>query len=228
MSRPQKILTIVLWSIAVAGMIGVVAIKALPPDSEPSTQPALVLADPVGAPDAPLPILYDAPPFALIDQDKQPATNTQLLGHPWVADFIFTTCASLCPTMSAHMTDLQSRLPTDVKLVSFSVDPTHDDPAALKAYAARYKAEPGRWIFLTGDEKTQERVVRGMKMYFAPSTIGSPIQHDEHFVLVDADGHIRRVYDSLVPADMDQLVRDANQLSQEATVAAARPDGDGK
>jgi protein SCO1 len=228
MSRPQKILTIVLWSIAVAGMIGVVAIKALPPDPDPSTQPALVLADPADSPDAPLPILYDAPPFALIDQDKQPATNTQLLGHPWVADFIFTTCASLCPTMSAHMADLQSRLPADVKLVSFSVDPTHDDPAALKAYAARYKAEPDRWIFLTGDEKTQERVVRGMKMYFAPSTIGSPIQHDEHFVLVDADGHIRGVYDSFVPERMNQLVRDATELAQEADASEAHADGAGK
>src|SRR5579863_5257472 len=106
MSRPQKILTIVLWSIAVAAMIGVVAIRALPTNSEPSTQPAMVIvdpSDPSDSADAPLPVLYDAPAFALIDQDKQPATNTQFLGHPWIADFIFTTCASLCPTMSAEM-----------------------------------------------------------------------------------------------------------------------------
>lgn len=213
MSRPQKILTIILWSIAVAVMIGVVAIKALPTNSEPSTQPAMVLADPSDSPDAPLPVLYDAPAFALVDQDKQPATNTQLLGHPWIADFFFTTCSSLCPMMSAEMSKLQSRLPADVELVSFSVDPAHDDPASLKAYAARYNAQPGRWIFLTGDQATQERVIRAMKLGFAPAVNGNQIQHDEHFVLVDADGHIRGFYDSLVPEKMDQLVQDAIQLS---------------
>src|SRR5580692_10167971 len=105
MSKQQKILTTILWCIAVGAMIGVVAIKALPTNSESSTQPSMILADPA---DAALPVLYDAPAFTLIDQDNQPATNTQLLGHPWIADFFFTTCATLCPTMTAQMSDLQS------------------------------------------------------------------------------------------------------------------------
>jgi len=87
--------------------------------------------------------------------------------------------------------ELQNQLPADVKLVSFSVDPVHDTPAVLKDYAARYHAQSGRWIFLTGDEKTQERVVGAMKLGFVPAQGSTPIQHDEHFVLIDAHGKIR-------------------------------------
>jgi protein SCO1 len=224
MSRPQKILTIILWIGAVAGMVGVVAMKTLPANTAgPSTEPSPTLAqfrqDPADSPDALLPTLYAAPTFALIDQDGNPATDSQLLGHPWVADFIFTTCASLCPTMSAQMSALQDRIPADVKLVSFSVDPTHDTPAVLKEYALKYHAQPDRWIFLTGDEKTQERVVRAMKLGFAPATADTPIQHDEHFVLVDAQGKIRGFYDSFVLERMDALVHDAQSLSAHPTGA---------
>lgn len=218
MSQPQKILTVVLWIIAVAGMVGIVAMKTLPANSvNPSANPppAVVrVADPpADSTDAALSVLYPAPAFALVDQDGNPFTDAQLLGHPWIADFIFTTCASLCPTMSAHMADMQDQLPADVKLVSFSVDPAHDTPAALKAYGARYHAQPNRWIFLTGDEKTQERVVRAMKLAFAPSVGDIPIQHDEHFVLVDGQGKIRGFYDSFVPERMNELVHDASYLS---------------
>jgi cytochrome oxidase Cu insertion factor (SCO1/SenC/PrrC family) len=226
MTQPQKIVTIILWIVAVAGMVGVVAMKTLPansasPSAAPASTVAQIRADPADSPDAPLPTLYPAPSFTLIDQDAKPVTDSQLLGHPWIADFIFTTCASLCPTMSAHMSDLQGQLPADVKLVSFSVDPTHDTPAVLKEYAAKYNARPNRWIFLTGDQQTQERVIRAMKLGFTPGTADTPIQHDEHFVLIDAQGKIRGFYDSFVPERMDALVHDAQTLS-------ARPIGAGQ
>jgi protein SCO1/2 len=223
MSKPQKIITIVLWFAAVAGMLGVLAMKAgrlgiaamntLPPTAPVLAKPA---AQPVDDPlEAAPPVMYSVPSFKLVDQDAQPASSDDLLGHPWVADFIFTTCASLCPAMSAHMSELQSQLPADVKLVSFSVDPLHDNPAALKQYGDRYHAIPGRWIFLTGDEKTQEQVIRGMKLGFVPAQDGNPIAHDEHFVLVDAKGRIRGFYDSYVPERLEQLVRDARALAQD-------------
>jgi protein SCO1/2 len=217
MSKPQKIITIVLWIVAVGGMVGVLAMKTLPANNaSPSTQPApavaVVRTDPADSPDTPLPNLYPAPSFALIDQNANASTNAELLGHPWIADFIFTTCASLCPTMSVRMSELQDRLPAEVKLVSFSVDPTHDTPAVLKDYAAKYHAQNNRWIFLTGDQKTQERVIRGMKLGFSPAVGDTPIQHDEHFVLIDAQGEIRGFYDSLVPERMEALVHDANRL----------------
>jgi protein SCO1/2 len=216
MSKPQKIITAILWFAAVAGMLGVVAMKTLPPTAAVLAQPAAQpIIDPPDSPESPPPVMYSVSSFKLVDQDAQPFTSEDLLGHPWIADFIFTTCASLCPAMSAHMSDLQNQLPADVKLVSFSVDPLHDNPAALKQYGDRYHAIPGRWIFLTGDEKTQEQVIRGMKLGFVPAADGNPIQHDEHFVLVDSKGQIRGFYDSYVPERLQQLVRDARALTQD-------------
>jgi len=218
MSKPQKILTIVLWILAVGGMVGLVAMKTIPASTQtPTTDPspvAQVITDPANSTDVDLPVLYPAPSFTLLDQDGNKTSGTQLLGHPWIADFIFTTCTSLCPTMSGEMQHLQDELPPDVKLVSFSVDPKNDTPPVLKAYADDHHAQPGRWIFLTGDEKTQERVVRAMKLGFAPAAAGVPIQHDEHFVLVDSHGQIRGFYDSFVPEKMVELVRDATSLSE--------------
>ena len=221
MSKPQKIVTIVLWIVAVGGMVGVVAMKTMPLSSNPNSQAAgftsgaagLAYTSPNEAVFSPPPVLEPVPTFTLTDQDGKLATNFQFLGHPWIADFIFTTCASLCPTMSAHMSQLQDQLPSDVLLVSFSVDPAHDTPAVLKEYAARYHARPRRWIFLTGDEKTQEHVIRAMKLGFSPASGDTPIQHDEHFVLIDAQGKIRGYYDSFVPQRMTALVQDAKTLS---------------
>jgi protein SCO1/2 len=222
MSKPQKIITIVLWIVAVGGMVGVVAMKTLPANSNANSQVAGFAYAPASeTPSSPPPILDPAPPFTHTHQAGNPATNAQLLGHPWIADFIFTTCASLCPTMSAHMSELQDRLPAGVLLVSFSVDPAHDTPAVLKDYAAKYHAQPNRWIFLTGDQKTQERVIRAMKLGFSPAAGDAPIQHDEHFVLIDAQGKLRGYYDSFVPQRMDALVHDADWL-------IAHPDGAGQ
>jgi protein SCO1/2 len=209
-------------------MVGVVAMKTFPPSSSATstTQPdgsaAHVLNDAIIAGDAQLPVYSAAPAFTLTDQDAKPATEKQFLGHPWVADFFFTTCASLCPIMSSHMEQLQRTLPADVRLVSFSVDPLHDTPAAMKAYAAQYHAEPGRWYFLTSDPKTLQSVISAMKIGVLPAQGDQPIQHDEHFVLVDAQGNVRGYYDSLVPARMTDLVRDANALANSPTAGADR------
>jgi protein SCO1/2 len=233
MSKPQKILTIVLWILAVGGMVGVVAMKTMPGTSNPAATPKTVAAPPqnvaqlaadnanASTDDGPPPGDFAAPAFTLTDQDGKQFSSAQLLGHPWIGDFFFTTCATVCPMMSSHMADLQGQLPADVKLVSFSVDPVHDTPAVMKAYGQKYHAQDGRWIFLTGDEKTQENIIRAMKLGLVPAQGANPIQHDWHFVLVDAQGRIRDFYDSENPDRMDALVHDANWL-------LAHPDGAGK
>jgi protein SCO1/2 len=90
--------------------------------------------------------------FTLTDQEGRAVSRSQLLGKVWVASFIFTRCATLCPQVCATLAQLQEQIRTepDVRLVSFSVDPDEDTPAVLKKYAARFGADPERWLFLTG------------------------------------------------------------------------------
>ena len=101
-----------------------------------------------------LPVLGRIPEFQLTSQSGQPFDSRSLDGHVWVADFIYSTCTGPCPTMSSDMRRLQAstaEMP-GVKLVSFTVDPAHDTPQVLADYAKHFKAEPGRWFFLTGDQ----------------------------------------------------------------------------
>ena len=72
------------------------------------------------------------------------------------------TCPGPCPRMSSLMPAGAIRVADipGVKLVSFSVDPEHDTPAALARYAMRYQAEPGPWHFLTGQHAALDELCR--------------------------------------------------------------------
>ena len=83
-------------------------------------------------------------------------------------DFVYTTCTTVCPVLSAVFGQLQGRLGQrlgrDVFLVSVSVDPIRDTPSRLQAYAAQHQAGPG-WIWLTGDKPAVDRVLEGLGAY---------------------------------------------------------------
>jgi len=85
-----------------------------------------------------------------------------------VIDFVYTTCTTVCPILSAILGQVQNlledRLGQDVVLVSISVDPNRDTPARLKAYAARYRAQDG-WVWLTGPKQTVDAVLEQLGAY---------------------------------------------------------------
>ncbi len=211
---------VVLWAAAAAAAASVLTMKAVMPARRAAVSGAgagLPGADPaagVDDTDQSLPVLFKAPVFSLTDQDGKPFANAQLAGQPWVADFIFTQCASLCPLMSSRLSALQDRIPSRVRFVSFSVDPEHDTPAALTEYAQKYHAQTGRWTFLTGEAKEEMRIVAGMKMYVKAAEGANPIEHSPYFVLVDGSGNVRGVYDSNVDQNIEQLVHDAGLLAK--------------
>ena len=155
------------------------------------------------------------PDFKLTERSGREITRESLTGQVWVADFIFTRCAGICPTMSTNMRKLQEQLPREIRLVSFSVDPAYDTPAVLTEYAKRYDADPDRWLFLTGDpDAIQHLSVGGFKLALDPTggTEAEPITHSSRFVLVDRDGVIRGYYGTEEPEVLDRLAQDAKNL----------------
>ena len=94
-----------------------------------------------------LPVLDIIGDFAFMDAQKSLFQNTELEGKVWVADFIFTNCAGICPIMTSNMARIQKAFVerSDVNFVSFSVDPENDTPEVLNAYGKRYGANPERW-----------------------------------------------------------------------------------
>ena len=97
-----------------------------------------------------LPQYGTVPAFEFTDQNGQPFGSPQLVGKIWIADFVYSTCPGPCPMISSRMGELQKPLrDTDVKLVSFSVDPQHDTPAVLREYAAQ--AQRAAWALALSD-----------------------------------------------------------------------------
>jgi len=166
----------------------------------------------------PLQALGTVPNFELLNQDEQPFGSSQLSGKIWIADFIFTNCPGPCPIISSRMAELQKPLSkTDVHLVSVSVDPERDTAEALRTYAGKLKAQPGRWDFLTGSRDAIYSLLReGFKLGVSDGSEeeGGPV-HSTRFVLVDRRGAIRGYYDALAPDAVTKLLADANHLLRE-------------
>ena len=168
-------------------------------------------------PRTPLRAFGQVPEFALRDQAGRPVTRASLSGSVWVADFIFTRCAGQCPLMSARMQELQQAFAgmPRVRLVSFSVDPAHDDPQTLAAYARRYGATEDRWAFLTGAQDAVWRLSReGFRLGVGEEgSEAEPITHSTRFALVDPSGMIRGYYEASEPGALRRLQEDVRQLA---------------
>lgn len=173
----------------------------------------------------PLPEYGRVPAFALIDQHEQPVTREDLLGHVWVAEFIFTRCGAICPIMVQNMKvvrdELEARFPgaDDVRFVSITVDPEHDTPEVLRAYAERQGADSENWLFLTAAQR--EPIWRlseeGFKLGVSetPDDPFMPISHGSKFVLVDRDAQIRGYYTGTTTEGREELMVDLRQLLRE-------------
>lgn len=157
------------------------------------------------------------PDFQHIDQRGQPFGRAEMAGTIWVTDFIFTRCPDVCPALTARMTTLQARLSADqpVRLLSISVDPAHDTPERLTAYAAEFGAQPDVWTFLTGEEAAVYATIEGFKQLVdvqRKAGVELPdILHSDRFVLIDADGDIRGFYETS-PEALDGLWDDVRWL----------------
>lgn len=137
-------------------------------------------------------------------------------GRVWVADFIFTRCGGPCPILTANMAGLQKRLPKEIGLLSFTVDPDHDSPEVLTLYARKFGADPQRWFFLTGDKAALVRLIRdGFLLPVVENAEASPgerVTHSTKMVLIDAQGRLIGWYDGDDPESLDKLSADAGRL----------------
>lgn len=177
-------------------------------------------------PDAELPLLGQVPAFSLVDSNGKPLSQAQLAGQVWVADFIFTHCPGVCPVLSAQMAKLQRALAgpgaDPVRLVSFSVDPANDTPEVLRAYGERFGAQPGRWLFVTGQREALYTLIgQGFHLAVAerPPSENSDgeglITHSDRFVLVDRNLQIRGYYHGTDPESVQKLLQDIDALGKE-------------
>lgn len=168
----------------------------------------------VGCDSEPLPVLTEVPDFTLTRESGESFSSAQSLrGHVWIANFVFTTCPSICPTLTSQMGNLERRTRgADIRFVSFSVDPDTDTPEVLMRYARTHDANLERWAFLTGEAPHMRAVIEeGLRMRMGERADDGDILHGGHFVLVDASGHVRGFYRN-EGSEQERLEEDARRL----------------
>jgi protein SCO1/2 len=98
-------------------------------------------------------------------------------GKPVIINFIYTTCTTICPVLSATFTNLRKDLGPNVDkvhFVSISIDPENDRPEKMKKYLSRFNAGSG-WDFLTGSREDINRVLKALDAAFLDKMAHEPL-----------------------------------------------------
>ncbi|MEZ7499180.1 SCO family protein [Flavobacterium sp. Arc3] len=167
--------------------------------------------------------IHTIPDFSFTNQNGEIVNQKTVEGKIYVANFIFTSCGSICPKMIDNMKILQDKFIDDseVLLLSHSVTPEKDNVAVLKEYAKEKGCVSGKWHLLTGDKEAIYSIAK--KQYFAGDSIGyfgkaNDFLHTENFILVDGKHRIRGVYNGTVAVEMDRIIEDIITLKKEKQV----------
>ena len=188
----------------------------LPYYNEPDFTP-IFISDEQGLQDR---ITHTISDFSFLNQDSLPITQQVFEDKIHVANFIFTSCGSICPVMTKNLKTVHDFFKNDNDLVflSFSVTPWIDKPFRLKKYTENNLVVSPNWHFLTGTKSDIYQIAR--QSYFAEEDIGfskdsSDFLHTEHFVLVDKTKRIRGVYNGTLALEMQHLIVDIKNLKNE-------------
>ena len=161
--------------------------------------------------------LHKIAPFQFTDQEGKMVSNESVKGKIYVANFFFTICPSICPTMTQNLLAVQKAFKDDknVVMLSHSVMPATDTVAQLKKYAHRWKIDSQRWHLLTGEKEQIYTLAR--QSYFAEKEIGlqkekNEFLHTENVFLIDKQGYIRGVYNATLALDVENLINDIKVL----------------
>jgi protein SCO1 len=154
------------------------------------------------------------PDITLVDQYGKPVPLASLKGKLVLIDFIYTSCPGPCETMTAKMArvadQLKTRLGSQVTMVSVTLDPEHDRPQQMLAFAKAQGAERKGWLFLTGDLHQVEQLLAPYHIRRVREANGT-IDHVLEMFLLGPDGRQLRLY-AATSVKPQTVVADINRV----------------
>lgn len=144
------------------------------------------------------------PTSAFVDQTGAARTLDDYRGRTAIIGFIYTSCKDECPLITRKFGSLERLLPQDrFHLIEVSIDPEHDSPRVLAAYAHRYDVDPARRTLLTGTPAAIDAFERQLGVSVIDNGRGTII-HNSRTIIVDAGGRIADIIDEAgwTPADV--------------------------
>jgi protein SCO1/2 len=149
-----------------------------------------------------LPELRTAPILNGTNYDGSSFTSASLAGKIWIADFIFTTCAEICPKMNGNTAQLVRETQGKIPIVSTTVDPEYDSLSVLREYAGKYAGSDSTWRFITMPlDSVREVTVKG----FGVGNYENPLEHSTRLILIDGNGKVRGYFDGTDSAEVKKL-----------------------
>jgi protein SCO1/2 len=165
-------------------------------------------------------ITHQIADFSFTNQNNKTITQKDISGKIHVANFVFTSCGSICPVMTKNMKMVEHEYKNNDKVVilSYSVTPWIDNVAKLKAYTQLNDIYATNWHFLTGSKAEIYKLAR--QSYFAEEDLGftkdsTDFLHTEHVLLIDKSKRIRGIYNGTLQLEMEQLIKDIAALKEE-------------
>ena len=148
-------------------------------------------------PEPPLAAGVVAPDCALVDVSGRRFHVADYRGQVLVISFIFTRCPlpDFCPRLSTRFSELPAALSGAGErwhMLSISFDPAYDTSERLAAYATRFRADPARWIFATGEES--DVLAFGAAFGLAVERTDAGFQHNLRTVVLDPAGRVARIF----------------------------------
>lgn len=175
-----------------------------------------------------LPIYWEAPAFALVDQRGDSLRSADLGGTVWAVSFVFTNCEGVCPLITAKLARVRDALAADgllgtkARLISITVDPARDTPEVLREYGGHFGGSPpSEWAFLTGSppESVRSMIQDGFRVTAVdPSTLPADtsadyqVQHSPRVMVVDRRGRVRGTYNATDGGVIERVVADIRAL----------------
>lgn len=161
---------------------------------------------------------YKIPDFSYISQDGIQVNAETMSGVPYVADFFFTSCPTICPKVKRQMMRLQEKFddPQEVKFLSMSIDYRKDSIPVLKRYADKLGIDGSQWFLVQLKKDDIERVANQyFNVAFEDDDAAGGFDHSGRLILVDGDGHVRAHCDGTDPDDVDAFAKNIDLLLDE-------------
>ncbi|TBN01839.1 SCO family protein [Hyunsoonleella flava] len=135
------------------------------------------------------------PEFSFTNQRGKTITNKDYEGKVYVIEFFFTTCPTICPRMNNNLVKIQNTFKDfeNFGVASFTINPEHDTPEVLQAYADTYGITNPNWHLLTGKKDEIYKLANeGFYIYAAENaSVEGGFEHSGNFALIDKNGFIR-------------------------------------
>lgn len=157
--------------------------------------------------------ISDVRDFSFVNQDGHTVTNKDVEGKVYVAEFFYTTCKGICPTMNNHMKEVYEAFKNekDFLILSHTCMPEVDSVQQLKKYSDSLGVDTKKWIFLTGRKDSLYNVARTSYTIDDPvnnlKNIDDDFLHTQFWALVNKEGKVKKVYDGLKESEVKAMIK---------------------